>query len=859
MTDSTGTTTRVYDEQNRVTAKTVPVIGQTIYQYDIPSNISGYIVEKTTDPKGNISEKTYDEVGRLYSVKTGDKITKYTYYTNGNRKSIIYPEGTKETYTYYKDNKVKKLRNLKSDGTVLQSYTYTYDAAENQTSKTTNDGTTIYEYDSLNRLEKVTEPNGKITSYSFDKAGNRKTEIVAAGENLTGTSYIYNEQNRLISAETKLSDKKTEKTIYKYDNNGNLKSKIKSTMKITDANTPTDIQNMPSFGLEIVKNTDQGTGSNDVTLYSYDNFNRLVMLKEGSTTSTYNYNAEDYRVEKTVENNTTLYLYEADKVILETDSTGNQLAKNVYGTTLLYRLVEENGTSEEYYYMYNAHGDVTALISPNGEVKGTYDYDAFGNIISQTGDVNNNITYAGYQYDKETDLYYLNARYYDSKIARFITEDTYTGNPNDPLSLNVYTYCHNEPIMYTDPTGHWEEGDSDRSDEAQAQIVEATNEYIEAKKRGDTEAMEAAHQKAEDARGGNIYRNKSLTKKELREKIASVTSSKYVSSAAVQDLNQSNIAFITKKPTNGTEISMQEEFLKSINNVRLNSNISDPNLNRTLFKNIGSLNTLAQCYSVNKNIDTNWLLCMYIRQFNSAYCINKWDLAGGKIDYDFINYVETQNPKVAEYFKHASDGNSMFITDADYNKIEITHLAATLTGLIYKSNLNDGYNTKTKLASKFMPEYHIDDLSGWAGDLQTLMLEIKVKTSNSNNSIEISNEFNKLIGNDNSSFSMTDLYADVDAVNIYQKINPSTSIALLMKKFYNQIPNSRFRFTNFVTNLVGSDNRNSFREKVNKYTNDSYYGIGWPLLKGEKFTYNQSITIRNNYINFIFNMLENEK
>lgn len=68
--------------------------------------------------------------------------------------------------------------------------------------------------------------------------------------------------------------------------------------------------------------------------------------------------------------------------------------------------------------------------------------------------------YAGYQYDEETDIYYLNARYYDSKIERFITEDTYTGNPSDPLSLNLYTYCHNEPIMYWDPTGHWAAGDN---------------------------------------------------------------------------------------------------------------------------------------------------------------------------------------------------------------------------------------------------------------------------------------------------------------------------------------------------------------------------------------------------------------
>ena len=44
------------------------------------------------------------------------------------------------------------------------------------------------------------------------------------------------------------------------------------------------------------------------------------------------------------------------------------------------------------------------------------------------------------EYDAETGLYYLDARYYDSKIARFLSEDTYTGDPNDPLSLNLYTY-----------------------------------------------------------------------------------------------------------------------------------------------------------------------------------------------------------------------------------------------------------------------------------------------------------------------------------------------------------------------------------------------------------------------------------
>ena len=77
--------------------------------------------------------------------------------------------------------------------------------------------------------------------------------------------------------------------------------------------------------------------------------------------------------------------------------------------------------------------------------------------MESTGNVDNNITYAGYQYDEETGLYYLNARMYDPKIARFLQEDTYRGDPNDPLSLNLYAYVKNNPLIYYDPTGHWPE------------------------------------------------------------------------------------------------------------------------------------------------------------------------------------------------------------------------------------------------------------------------------------------------------------------------------------------------------------------------------------------------------------------
>ena len=121
----------------------------------------------------------------------------------------------------------------------------------------------------------------------------------------------------------------------------------------------------------------------------------MVKTTAGKKTATYSYNGEGYRVTKTENERTTNYLYEADKVVLETDVEGNETARNVYGTNLLTRTAQNDTMN----YMYNGHGDVTALIGANGAIQATYYYDAFGNITEQTGDVNNSVTYAGYQYD----------------------------------------------------------------------------------------------------------------------------------------------------------------------------------------------------------------------------------------------------------------------------------------------------------------------------------------------------------------------------------------------------------------------------------------------------------------------------
>ncbi len=170
------------------------------------------------------------------------------------------------------------------------------------------------------------------------------------------------------------------------------------------------------------------------------------------------YNGEGYRVEKTVNGETTKYLYEYDKVVSELDESGDQTAFNIYGNNLLSRTVNVDNNKETLYYMYNNHGDVTALIdAENDTISGTYYYDSFGNIADSTGTPNNSITYAGYQYDKETGLFYVGSRYYNPEIGRFINADDTSilqATQGQLLSHNLFAYCLNNPVMYSDPSGY---------------------------------------------------------------------------------------------------------------------------------------------------------------------------------------------------------------------------------------------------------------------------------------------------------------------------------------------------------------------------------------------------------------------
>jgi len=312
MTDATGTTGRVYDALNRCIVKSAPNIGTTIFDYDVLTELGAY-KEVTTDPKGNVSSKVYDKLGRVIAVEEAGLVkANYTYYENGMKKSVGYPQNAvTEIYTYYPSGQLQTLSNTKG-GVILYDYTYTYDNAGNQLSKTeTKNGgvglVTTYQYDRLNRLLKVTEPESVVTEYTYDQAGNRKTEAKTTNGETKLLTYNYNEQNRLISTKEDIGTTK-ETVAYIYDNNGNLLYSKKEQLALI-----TDPKNIPpvTFSMFILGQTteEENPFVAWMSSYEYDEFNQMIKSITKAGVIENRYNGEGLRTEKTLNDELTHFLY----------------------------------------------------------------------------------------------------------------------------------------------------------------------------------------------------------------------------------------------------------------------------------------------------------------------------------------------------------------------------------------------------------------------------------------------------------------------------------------------------------------------------------------------------------------------
>ena len=359
-------------------------------------------------------------MNRLNLVEYNGQSTQYEYDANGNQIKMIHSNGMKSSYTFDGRNLLTGIINTSPDGT-SKKYYYNYDAEGLLTEKKEPKGTTAYIYNGNKQLVSMTEPGGRETSYIYDKVGNRKSQKVQNGSDITEISYTYNSQNRLTATVEKTADSVIS-TAYHYDANGNQTSVVE---------------------------TNSAAGTTKTDSYTYDELNQLTHI-EGSDGSTadYTYYATGLRASKNVNGSTAVFTYDGTKLL--TEQTGNAVRTNIYGTNMI-----ATAGADVLYYQYNNHGDVISVLDQDGTVKNEYDYDAFGNAITEKETVSNPYRYAGYYQDSESGLYYLQSRYYNPRTARFLTEDTASGKYTDPLSLNKYTYCHNQPVTGYDPDGHF--------------------------------------------------------------------------------------------------------------------------------------------------------------------------------------------------------------------------------------------------------------------------------------------------------------------------------------------------------------------------------------------------------------------
>ena len=119
-------------------------------------------------------------------------------------------------------------------------------------------------------------------------------------------------------------------------------------------------------------------------------------------------------------------------------------------------LVGFNDGTKTYIYTRNLQGDIVSITdTSNGNIVAQYTYDSWGNILTATGTMANTnpFRYRGYYFDTETGLYYLQSRYYDAEVGRFLNADALLIDES-VATLNLFSYCANTPTSYYDETGY---------------------------------------------------------------------------------------------------------------------------------------------------------------------------------------------------------------------------------------------------------------------------------------------------------------------------------------------------------------------------------------------------------------------
>ena len=374
---------------------------------------AGQITE-IRDPAGVSTRYEYDILGRRSRIFNDDGLeVRYGYDALNRIRHIRYGNGVETACTYDGDGNIRTLETRAGEN-VLLSFAYRYDGNGNRTAKTGTQaalgGITAgnnaldlsYNYDVRGQLLEERR-NGASVCYAYDKAGNRIRKTDAQGE----TRYLYNEKNQLTAEESPVDRKQ-----FSYDRQGGI------------------IEEKNAAGIR---------------LFSYNSRHQQTRVEtETGSVQENRYDAEGLRFELLENGRRTSFVYHDGELLHEEGREEQEISYHLGAGMEAFRRGQELS-----YYHRDEQLSTVFVTDGQGEIRNSYQYDAFGIPLETTEQLNNRIRYTGQQYDELTEQYYLRARYYNPVAGRFMQEDVYQGD-----GLNLYAYCGNNPVVYDDPSGY---------------------------------------------------------------------------------------------------------------------------------------------------------------------------------------------------------------------------------------------------------------------------------------------------------------------------------------------------------------------------------------------------------------------
>ena len=439
-TDSTqvGYTEFGYDNRNYLTKMSNKIGSQTQvqnYRYDADGLPSEYSLST-----GQYGTYSYDKLGRL----TG----RYFYHSDAGSSPVI-----RNSYTYLTSERGGNYTTAKIGSEEVQGlpYDYTYDLLGNITDIDIGGYTYCsYEYDEKSQLTRENHSvNWTTKTWEYDALGN-----------------IQNMKKYNYTSGTSLQNPK-EVVTYNYGTDTDagwnyLLTGITTQLYTgsTVTSTITETIDYDAIGNPIsYRGATMGWFGRQMTSYS-----------KNGTGITNTYDANGIRGSKTVNGSKTTYQYLDGQLQYEKRGDGKELyyLYDSTGTLFMIRMCED-GDVEDYYVSTNWQGDVLALFTADKTKVAEYEYDAWGNATIYKTNENgslvaldsteehigniNPIRYRGYFYDSDMGLYYLQSRYYDAGIGRFINADSLISTGQDINGFNMFAYCGNNPVNRVDPTG----------------------------------------------------------------------------------------------------------------------------------------------------------------------------------------------------------------------------------------------------------------------------------------------------------------------------------------------------------------------------------------------------------------------